>query len=439
MLKLNQTFKRGATSIYVVVISTLLFSVITVSFIRIVISETSRTTSDELAQSAYDSALAGVEDAKTALKKYYDCIAAENTDTVCANITSNIEEGFRTANLNPGDDGYDNCDSVAHALGRIQSTEAKEVIIQEKNTSQNPDNIIQAYTCIKIDDSLADYRSTLSSSNTVRVIPLRTDDVTAVTGVKISWYTEDDGVSFTSGGLNYANQNSFVKLSGVPPTPPTISAQIIQTATSYTIDDFDTSSGSETNRGTVILVPTRQGTAGAKNHITSDVLVLSNNHSYSERAANDPQIINCTEDEFACSTTVAIPDPKGGVASRNADTFFLILTLPYGQPTTTFSVQLCKDNDSVPGDCRQGSDDAIADFKGVQISVDSTGRANDMYSRVEARLEFSDPFFPYPEFAIQATGSDEDSIKKNFYVTDNCFRTNPDGTTSPCDNTGETN
>ena len=40
MLKMKQKFKKGATSIYVVVISTLLFSVITVSFIRIIISET---------------------------------------------------------------------------------------------------------------------------------------------------------------------------------------------------------------------------------------------------------------------------------------------------------------------------------------------------------------------------------------------------------------
>ena len=61
--------KKGATSIYVVMIATLLFSIITVSFIRAIVSESHRTTDDELAQSAYDSALAGIEDTKTALKK----------------------------------------------------------------------------------------------------------------------------------------------------------------------------------------------------------------------------------------------------------------------------------------------------------------------------------------------------------------------------------
>ena len=62
MPKPNNKFKKGATSIYVVVLGTLLFSVITVSFIRIIINEVTKTTNDELAQSAYDSALAGVED-----------------------------------------------------------------------------------------------------------------------------------------------------------------------------------------------------------------------------------------------------------------------------------------------------------------------------------------------------------------------------------------
>ena len=67
---MKQDFKKGAASMYVVVIAALLFSVLTVSFIRIIVSESLRTANSELAQSAYDSALAGVEDAKTALMKY---------------------------------------------------------------------------------------------------------------------------------------------------------------------------------------------------------------------------------------------------------------------------------------------------------------------------------------------------------------------------------
>ena len=56
--------RKGAASLYVVIFATILFGVITLSFIRIILSESSQTSNDDLSQSAYDSALAGVEDAK---------------------------------------------------------------------------------------------------------------------------------------------------------------------------------------------------------------------------------------------------------------------------------------------------------------------------------------------------------------------------------------
>ena len=62
----------------------------------------------------------------------------------------------------------------------------------------------------------------------------------------------------------------------------------------------------------------------------------------------------------------------------------------------------------------------MLDFSGVQVAIDSTGRANDMYSRVEARIEFTDINFPFPQYAIQATSSEENAIDKNFYVTQDC-------------------
>jgi len=177
--------------------------------------------------------------------------------------------------------------------------------------------------------------------------------------------------------------------------------------------------------GNILSISTKND-ANAKTHIDASILADSNNHDLSRTTTNQPQKIACQENEFACSVSVSLPEPIGG--TRNGDTFFLVLSLPYGQPTTTFSVQLCKDSG---GTCE--GENAIAEFKGAQISVDSTGRANDMYSRVEARIEFSDVFFPYPEFAIQAIGSGDDAIKKNFYVTENCIKSNGES----CVDTGD--
>ena len=70
--KLTAT-KKGVASLYIVIFATILFGVITLSFIRIILSESRQTSNDDLSQSAYDSAMAGVEDAKIAVNRYYQC------------------------------------------------------------------------------------------------------------------------------------------------------------------------------------------------------------------------------------------------------------------------------------------------------------------------------------------------------------------------------
>ena len=67
------TFKKGAASFYVVAIATLILVIIATSFAAIIISEVSRTSNEDLSQSAYDSALAGIEDSELAFYNYQAC------------------------------------------------------------------------------------------------------------------------------------------------------------------------------------------------------------------------------------------------------------------------------------------------------------------------------------------------------------------------------
>ena len=450
MLRTSRSSKSGATSIYTVVISTLLFGVITLSFIRIVISEANRTTSDELAQSAYDSALAGVEDSKIAIKKYYECQQSGNTDAdgasteICPRVNYYITCALNAQDDDPNNDCTDTkhadhdplwCDSVGRALGRIDYNDSNpdpEVFVQEEKV--NGEDTVQAYTCVTFNNHLADYRSTLSSSTTLRVIPLKAADVNAVSYVQISWFSESNG---NPSSFNFGDKSNFAKLGTNAPTPPTISAQIIQTASSYKLSELDTSVPGSTDRATVFLVPTDDGTynPSSPETISADILANSNDHY----TRNDPQKVRCASrndanpGEFACSAKLQLPTPingtKDGKIDRNANTFFLILSLPYGQPTTDFQVQLLDATGSV------------LQFEDAQIAVDSTGRANDMFARVEARIEFNDIYFPYPEFAIQLTSGDADSLNKNFYVTSDCWYTDNDGSGNwvikSCDDAGE--
>ena len=113
-----------------------------------------------------------------------------------------------------------------------------------------------------------------------------------------------------------------------------------------------------------------------------------------------------------------MPSTYNGGA-RNASTFFLRVELPYGDTGTEFSVRL------------HDTGGNIVNFVGVQAQIDSTGRANDLYRRVETRIELVENNIPYPEFALQTNNA----IEKNFWVTRNCWAYE-NGTASTCNNTG---
>ena len=66
-----QNTKQGVAAIYVVVFTTMLIGIITLSFLRIMLSESGRTLNDTLSDSAYNAALAGVEDAKFIVEDMY--------------------------------------------------------------------------------------------------------------------------------------------------------------------------------------------------------------------------------------------------------------------------------------------------------------------------------------------------------------------------------
>ncbi len=443
---LKKRFKQGATSIYVVVITMLLLAVITTSFIRIIATEATRTANNELAKAAYDSALAGVEDTKLALKQYFAClqdtkIKDKDGQDKCETIKREIEEGFRTADAPTDDSNYGYCDSIAMALGRIEE-KGSEVPIQETSgTATN--RFEQAYTCVMIDRTLDDYRSTLSANTPMRAIPLKVDgNPNSVTGIRILWYTSDDG---PLEDLNYNAEEYLPTNKNDVATPPILSAHIVQTAQEYTLEQFDKTEGDRTNNATVVLRPSKNGT----NYINKNKLLKSNTHTAIEKInrvdyTNDAENITCRKDndlssDFACVAAMQLPKPIGG-DDRRADTFYLFLSLPYERPKTTFSVQLCTDDDTQPGNCRNENNNSlsIAKIKDGQFAVDSTGRANNMYSRVEARIEFNDIYSPLPEHALYAT-SENGSIEKSFYVTSNCFNLNTQtNTLEECLNSGST-
>lgn len=406
--------KQGAASFYVVAFSTLILLIVVASFTALVISQVTRSSNDDLSRSAYDSALAGVEDAKLAFFNYQNCLAQGAVATVDnndSNLTCGEIIGLVEASASDFFGGGGNCDVVARILGRtIDSNNGVAVSENKKNN-----NMQQYYTCVKMQTTLKDYRATLSSASSLKVIQAKFDSVRAddIKTVKISWGSslKKQQVSGTDSYFNASNNSiSFPAYASESrtPNPSALGFAIVQAGDEYKMSDFDLVSGqSQTNRGQLYLVPigehnSRSGgnyfpTTGEENFVSKNYLVKSNDKT----PQNLPVGVECDEyskngKEFACSAMIELPEPIGG--KRADDNFIIAVTLPFGNPTDFALEFFCADGQ----DCAheeviaeyEDSAEAIkkeqANLKGVQVAVDSTGKANDLYRRVEARLEGSD-------------------------------------------------
>ena len=134
-------------------------------------------------------------------------------------------------------------------------------------------------------------------------------------------------------------------------------------------------------------------------------------------------MVRCADGgEYACTATIALPEPVGG--DRNNDTFMFVLSMPYADASTDVRLQFCSD----AGGCYEVGKEVVdgkeksvtteVSLDKVQIVIDSTGRANDLYRRVETRLEPADKAYPFPLYAIEVLGKDNGSlIDKNISPT----------------------
>ena len=86
-MNMYRRHESGAVSLFLVVFAMLLIIVVTLSFLRIMLADQQQAAVNDLSKSAYDSSLAGVEDAKRALI-YYRTVCSTG-DTATCNILKN--------------------------------------------------------------------------------------------------------------------------------------------------------------------------------------------------------------------------------------------------------------------------------------------------------------------------------------------------------------
>lgn len=372
--------QSGAVSLFVVIFTALLLSIITISFIQLMVRDQRQATSSDLSQSAYDSAQAGVEDAKRLLL----------LDQACKNGTAaaGVNCALVAAALNPESGGLQSaCDTLARS-GIVSETNGETLI--QQTTGDNAAKLDQAYTCVKIATNTADYLGQLENDEST-IIPLKGDR--PFTQIELSWFSVQDLPSTNNLTVGFPSTGGNVDLPRVGTrwpanNPALMRAQLMQFGGNFTLSDFD--SGADAT--TLFLYPLALGPA--------DQTTTSFSLDARRSPTNTPRPVDCrttlATGGYACKATIQLPDPaNGSPANRTA---YLRLSAIYNK--AHFQIKLL---DSTGG---------AVNLSGVQPEVDSTGRANDLFRRVVARVELRGDV-AYPNAEIDLLGN----LCKNFTVT----------------------
>lgn len=371
----------GSVSIFAVIFAALLLTIVTVGFIKLMLDDQNRAASNDLSQSAYDAALSGVEDAKRVVIK---CNSGDSQ--ACNAIEAQKCQTVQKSGIFPG------------------SPDDKEVKI--KTTSTSTEQYDQAYTCVKVDMDTDDYMYKARNGIT-ETIPLRSANNSEFNTILLEWLTKDD-----TGGVAELPANSLIQGDNLPPennwrgqkNPALMRAHIItpgsESVTPNGLDDSKSSS-------TLFLKPTSVNGSG-----TAPVSVaLATPRTQEDKPGGGDNYatgIACSKNlnlnQYSCRVKIKLDQLHG--AGQNS---LLRLTPIYGGNVFTVRVSLMNGDQPVK-------------FSGIQPSVDSTGRAGNVFRRVDARLQLVGDF-AYPEGAVGVN----EALCKDFNVDDQGYHGTDNG------------
>ena len=342
--------ESGVVSLFTVIFFTILVTVLTVGFVRIMVNERRQSTDQDLTNRAYYAAESGVEDARRALQQYYPNAADRpklNADTCDAPV------------------GYNKTIATSPNVG---------------------------YSCMLMNLSPPDIQATLPGDGNSMQWAIRSQNDAAFNKIRISWHNLSDdidgtNVAFRATGSPNPTYANWKNGSGVA-YPAMLRMQMFGYPKTGT---FGRAQMEALNK------------VGFINPTTSP---SSGDFPINNMDANTaPQDTRCTNDSsvfggYACQATVII-NPGGLDPSTNY--IFLRLKGLYDQNGTKVKIELLN-----------GS--TVVNTQDGQAIVDVTGRAGDVFRRVQSRVSLPGAIDTslLPEFAIESG----DDICKRFELTD---------------------
>lgn len=365
--KASRAGESGAVAIFTVIFFLLLVSVITLGFVRIMLQEQSQAVDNDLSQSALNSAQAGVEDAKRVVKWY--------TNNCPGNAACTAYE----AALNST-----SCNAIYGSMTIKNKVPGFTVVGDGVQVSSDPE-FNQVYTCLTISMNSPKLAGNLSEGKS-EIIPLRATG--AFNRVKIRWYSTKDtgGVNVTVNTLPLTTP-LLARTSWPSSKPPIMRTQLI----SHPENSTGTFAQQDVTSKTRFLYPF-ESLATTQDRFSSDV--------GGENTQLSPTLTSCSD------------VPRGGEYYCEADMYLNLLSGVYnGGAMNYLRLNTIYKNSDYQIELFNGL--TPVNFMGVQPIVDVTGRANDVFRRVQVgiRADVGD----YPENALESA----QQICKKFSVTNN--------------------
>lgn len=366
------THQSGFVSILTVLFLMVLLSVFVISFIKIVSDEQRQATDNDLAASALAAAQSGIEDGKRIVMY----CANRASDAACTEV-------MRSGELPNGCDVFRNpsadMTSLRTSLGMELSSNGDVVV--------GDDSYRQAYTCLTIngltDNITIGGNGVKEGRSTVRALnPLGT-----MSQIKLTW-KGDSSVNYniSSPSTLFSPKYAWLPPAPAKPKPPVLRVQIIPyQAGNINLDD------SEKNSRTLYIIPTNNSTVSPNSLVTDERAAVAG-----ELRQNSTSPI-----VFAyCTSASGVTCQKSITGFTPGTSYYIRTTLIYSD-ASSLTIQAYDDRSQV------------LKFSS-QPSIEATGRANDVFKRVSARVTAATPEYTAPEYALETSNT----VCKNLVVTD---------------------
>lgn len=387
----KQRREDGFVSLFTVIFFMLLISVITIGFLRIMTIEQRQALDNDLTASALASAESGIEDAKRAILKY-----------------TSLPEGDPLKNDLRNALNSSACDALFS-----NATIRTALNIRNDGSITGQPELNQFYTCLSVNLNSPDYISN-STAGKSEFIPLRTENNEQFDQIRVSWHLVSTTIGTEGDGMpqRYAPGITLPQVTG----SSTINSWTAQGYPAYLRvgvygfpnGNFNRDNINDRSRS-VFLAPNSAANAAAAGQ--NDPIPLSTvdplPHNF-DTAKTGIRGVRCQGTPpavplgtYACTATIELPNEPG--LRGNNNNYYLRLTPQYG--ATHFRVEL-----------RNSSTNSVVNFSEVQPIIDSTGRASDVFRRIQARVRL-DSVADLPEYTVETA----DTICKNMQVADGSF------------------